>query len=186
VDGPSVPPSPFAATATVLPGTVVTLDLSSAGSAVTGTLDIFSDQPIAASATFRTALPSGGNAVFTAPAVFFASPTSVPPGSRGVFLAGTQNDAFSSVIQLTSTSPNPGDVTVNYIGADGKATGSRTVTVPPWGVVSLPGSPAGASTDLGRVDVVPAGGTSPFLIVLLRQDRQTRDTDVVLPLVVAK
>ena len=80
----------------------------------------------------------------------------------------------------------PGDVTVSFFGLDGASQGSRTVTVPPWGVVSLPGSPAGASTDLGRVDVVPAGGTSPFLIVLLRQDRQTRDTDVVLPLVVAK
>jgi len=186
VDGPALPPAAFLTTATVPPGTVATLDLSGADSMVTGTLDIFSDQPVAAFATFRTALPSGGNAVFTAPAVFFASPTAVSPGSRGVFLAATQNDAFSSTIQLTSTSPNPGDVTVNFTGADGTATGSRTVTVPPWGVVSLPGSLASAATDLGRVDVVPADGTTPFLMILLRQDRQTRDTDVILPLVVAK
>ena len=186
VDGPALPPAAFLTTATVPPGTVATLDLSGAGSMVTGTLDIFSDQPVAAFATFRTALPTGGNAVFTAPAVFFASPTAVSPGSRGVFLAATQNDAFSSTIQLTSTSPNPGDVTVNFTGADGTATGSRTVTVPPWGVVSLPGSLASAATDLGRVDVVPADGTTPFLMILLRQDRQTRDTDVILPLVVAK
>jgi hypothetical protein len=189
VDGPALPPAAFLATAAVPPGTVVTLDLSGAGttaSTVAGTLDIFSDQPVAAFATFRTALLSGGNAVFTAPAVFFASPTAVSPGSRGVFLAATQNGAFSSTIQLTSTSPNPGDVTVKFTGADGTATGSRTVTVPPWGVVSLPGSLAGAATDLGRVDVVPADGTTPFLMVLLRQDMQTRDTDVILPLVLAK
>jgi streptogramin lyase len=186
VDGPALSPAPFATTATVLPGTVATLDLSGAGAAVTGTLDVYSDQPVAAFATFRTTLPSGGSVVFTAPAVFFASPTGVSPGSRGVFLAAAQNDAFSSTLQLTSTSPNPGDVTVNFAGADGTATGSRTVTVPPWGVVSLPGSPAGAATDLGRVDVVPADGTTPFLMVLLRQDRKTNDTDVILPLVVAK
>jgi streptogramin lyase len=186
VDGPTLPPAAFAATTTVPPGTVATLDLSGAGGAVTGTLDIVSDQPVAAFATFRTALPSGGNAVFTAPAVFFASPTGISPGSRGVFLAATQNDAFSSTIQITSTSPNPGDVTVRFSGADGTATGSRTVTVPPWGVVSLPGSLAGAATDLGRVDVVPADGTTPFLTVLLRQDRQTGDIDVILPLVIAK
>ena len=186
VDGPAIPPAAFAATATVPPGTVATLDLSGAGGAVTGTLDISSDQPVAAFATFRTALPSGGNAAFAAPAVFFASPTAVPAGSRGVYLAATQNDAFSSTIQLTSTSSNPGDVTVNFTGADGTPLGSRTVTVPPWGVVSLPGSLAGAATDLGRVDVVPADGTTPFLVVLLRQDRQTRDTDLILPLVIPK
>jgi len=186
VDGPALPPSGFLLTATVAPGTVATLDLSGAGGAVAGTLDIASDQPVAAFATFRTALPSGGNAVFTAPAVSFASPSAVSPGSRGVFLAATQNDAFSSTIQVTSTSANPGDVTVKFIGADGTVQGSRTVTVPPFGVVSLPGSLAGAATDLGRVDVVPADGTTPFLMVLLRQDRQTRDTDVILPLVVAK
>ncbi len=186
VDGPVLPPAALAATATVPPGTVATLDLSDAGGAVAGTLDIFSNQPVAAFATFRATLLSGGSAVFTAPAVFFASPTAVSPGSRGVFLAATQNDAFSSTIQLTSTSPNPGDVTVNFVGADAKVTGSRTVTVPPWGVVSLTGSPAGAATDLGRVDVVPADGTTPFLMVLLRQDRRTRDTDVILPILVAK
>ena len=75
---------------------------------------------------------------------------------------------------------------MNYVGADGTLTGSRTLTVPAWGVVSLPGSLAGAATDLGRVDVVPADGTTPLLMVLVRQDRQTRDTDVILPLVLAK
>jgi hypothetical protein len=185
VDGPALPPSSFLSSATVPPGTVATLDLSGAGGTVAGTLDIFSDQPVAAFATFRTALPSG-NAIFTAPAVFFASSTAVSPGSRGVFLAATQNDAFSSTVRLTSTNANPGGVTVNYVGADGKLQGSRTVTVPPWGVVSLPGTLAGAAGDLGRVDVVPADGTTPFLAVLLRRDKQTGDTDVILPLVLAE
>ncbi len=48
---------------------------------------------------------------------------------------------------------------MNFTGADGTAVGSRTVTIPAWGVVSLPGWMAGASTDLGRVDLVPADGT---------------------------
>ena len=186
VDGPALPPGAFAATATVSPGTITTLDLSAPSVAAAGTLDIFSDQRVAAFATFRTALLPGGSAVFTAPAVFFASPTAVSPGSRGVFLAATENDSFSSTLQITSTSPSPGDVTVKFTGADGTVTGSRTVTIPPWGVVSLPATPAGAATDLGRVDVVPADGTTQFLMVLLRQDRRTRDTDVILPIVVAK
>ncbi|MEO8585808.1 MAG: hypothetical protein ABI584_06585 [Acidobacteriota bacterium] len=186
LDGPALPPAAFAVTATVAPGAVSALDLSGAGGMVTGTLDIFSDQPVAASATTRTGLASGGSAVYTAPAVFYASPTAVSPGSRGVFLAATENDGFASTIQLTSTSPDSGNATVNYVGADGTITGSRTVTVPPWGVVSLPGSLAGAATDLGRVDVVPADGATPFLMVLVRQDKQTRDTDVVLPMVTAR
>jgi streptogramin lyase len=185
VDGPALAPSGSLATATVPPGEVVTLDLGNPASA-TGTLDIWADQPVAAFATFRTTLLSGGNAVFTAPATFFASPSAISPGSRGVFLAATQNDAFSSTLQLTSTSPNPGDVTVRFTGADGTAVGSRTVTVPAWGAVSLPGWMPGASTDLGRIDLVPADGTTPFIAVLVRRDIKTRDTDVVLPLVIPK
>ena len=187
VDGPVLAPGGSLATATVPPGAVVTLDLGNpAGAAVTGTLDLNADQPVAAFSTFRTTLPSGGNVVFTAPATFFASPSAIPPGSRGVFLSATQNDAFSSTLQLTSTSPNPGDVTVSFTGADGIAVGSRTVTVPAWGAVSLSGWMSGASTDLGRVDLVPADGTTPFIAVLVRQDRTTRDTDVILPLVIPK
>ena len=187
VDGPVLAPGGSLATVTVPPGAVVTLDLGNpAGAAITGTLDINGDQPLAAFATFRTTLPSGGNVVFTAPATFFASPSAIPPGSRGVFLSATQNDAFSSTLQLTSTSPNPGDVTVSFTGADGTAIGSRTVTVPAWGAVSLPGWRSGASTDLGRVDLVPADGTTPFIAVLVRQDLKTRDTDVILPLVIPK
>jgi streptogramin lyase len=187
VDGPALAPGGSVTTATVPPGAVVTLDVGDpAGGAVTGTLDLASDRPVAGFATFRTALPAGGSAVFTAPATFFASPSAVPPGSRGVFLAAAQNDAFSSTIQLTSTSSSPGDVTVNFTAADGTAAGSRTVTVAPFGVVSLPGWISGAATDLGRVDVVPADGTTPFLTVLVRQDKKTRDADVLLPLVIAK
>ena len=44
----------------------------------------------------------------------------------------------------------------------------------------------GASTDLGRIDLVPADGTTPFIAVLVRQDLKTRDTDVILPLVIPK
>jgi hypothetical protein len=187
VDGPALAPGGSLATATVPPGAVVTLDLGNpAGAAVTGTLDINSDQPVAALGTFRTTVPSGGNVVFTAPATLFASRSAIPPGSRGVFLSATQNDAFSSTLQLTSTSPNPGDVTVSFTGSDGTAVGSRTVTVPAWGAVSLPGWMSGASTDLGRVDLVPADGTTPFIAVLVRQDLKTRDTDVILPLVIPK
>ena len=73
---------------------------------------------------------------------------------------------------------------MRFTGADGTAVGSRTVTVPPWGAVSLPGWMPGASTDLGRVDLVPADGATPFLAVLV--DLATRDTDVILPLVIPK
>ena len=75
---------------------------------------------------------------------------------------------------------------MRFTGADGTAVGSRTVTVPAWGAVSLPGWMSGASTDLGRVDLVPADGTTPFIAVLVRQDLKTRDTDVILPLVIPK
>ena len=153
---------------------------------VTGTLDLSSDVPIAAAATFRAPLASGGNVVFTAPATFFASPSAIPAGSRGVFLSATQNGAFSSTLQLTSTSPNPVAITVNFTGPDGTAVGSRTVTIPPWGAVSLPGWLPGASTDLGRVDLVPADGATPVIAVLVRQDLTTRDTDVLLPLVIPR
>jgi streptogramin lyase len=186
VDGPPAPGSGSLATATVPPGAVVTLDLGNPAGAVTGTLDINADQSVAAFATFRTSLPSGGNVVFTAPATFFASPSAIPAGSRGVFLSATQNDSFSSTLQLTSTSPNPGNVTVNFTGTDGAAVGSRTVTVPAWSTVSLPGWLSGASTDLGRVDLVPADGTTPFIAVLVRRDLRTRDTDVISPLVIPK
>ena len=101
---------------------------------MTGTLDLFSDQQIAADVTFRAPLASGGNVVYTAPATFFASASAVPPGSRGVFLATTQLDSVTSTIQLTSTSPNPGNVTVNFTGRrTGLAISSTTVTVPPLG-----------------------------------------------------
>ena len=75
---------------------------------------------------------------------------------------------------------------MKFTGADGTAVGSRTVTVPPSGAVSLPGWLAGAKTDLGRLDIVPADGTGPFLAVLVRQDLRTRDTDVIQPLVIPK
>ncbi|MGE5716766.1 MAG: hypothetical protein ACM369_08970 [Acidobacteriota bacterium] len=186
VAGPVLAPGGTLATTTVLAGAVVTLDLGNPAGADTGTLDVSADQPVAAFATFRTSLSTGGNVVFSAPATFFASPSAIPPGSRGVFLSATQNSAFSSTIQLTSTSPNPGVVTVNFTAADGTAAGNRTVTVPAWGTVSLPGWVAGSSTDLGRVDLVPADGTTPFVAVLVRQDLKTRDTDVILPLVIPK
>ncbi len=186
VDGPALAPGGPLATTTVPPGAVVTLDLGSPAAAATGTLDVAADQPVAAFATFRAALSSGGNVVFTSRAAFAASPSAIPSGSRGVFLSATQNDDFSSTLHLTSTSANPGDVTVKFTGADGTAVGSRTVTVPPSGAVSLPGWLAGAKTDLGRLDVVPADGTGPFLAVLVRQDLRSRDTDVIQPLVIPK
>jgi hypothetical protein len=186
VDGSATLPGGALTSVAVPPGAVATLDVGNpSDAAVTGTLDLFSDVQIAAAATFRTPLASGGNVVFTAPATFFGSLSAIPPGSRGVFLSATQNGAFSSTLQLTSTSPNPGNITVNFTGPDGTAVGSRTVTVPAWGVVSLPGWMSGATADLGRIDLVPAAGTTPFIAVLLRQDLATRDTDVIFPLVIS-
>ena len=187
VYGPATLPGGTLTSVMVPPGAVATLDVGNpSDAAVTGTLDLFSDVQIAAAATFRVPLASGGNVVYTAPATFFASPSAVPTGSRGVFLATTQLDTVTSTIQLASTSPNPGNVTVNFTAKDGTAISSKTVTVPPWGVVSLPGWSPGAAIDLGRIDVVPADGTTPFLVVLVRQDKQTLDTDVILPLVIPK
>ncbi|MGZ6987703.1 MAG: Vgb family protein, partial [Thermoanaerobaculia bacterium] len=177
VYGPATLPGGALTSVVVPPGAVATLDVGNPSDpAVTGTLDLFSDLQIAAAATFRKPLASGGNVIYTAPATFFASPTAVPAGSRGVFLATTQLDTVTSTIQLTSTSPNPGNVTVNFTAKDGTAISSSTVTVPPWGVVSLPGWSPGAAIDLGRADLIPADGTTPFLAVLVRQDRQTLDT----------
>ena len=187
VDGNAKPPGGALTSVVVPPGAVATLDVGSPSDAVvTGTLDLSSDVPIAAAATYRAPLASGGNLVFTAPATFFASPSAIPAGSRGIFLSATQNGAFSSTLQLTSTSPNPVAITVNFTGPDGTAAGSRTVTIPPWGAVSLPGWLPGASTDLGRVDLVPADGATPVIAVLVRRDLTTRDTDVLLPLVVPR
>jgi len=187
VPGPAALPGGALTSVVVPPGAVATLVVGNPSDApATGTLDLVSDVQIGAAATFRKPLASGGNVVYTAPATFFASPSAVPTGSRGVFLAATQNGAFSSTLQFTSTSPDRCDVKVNVTGADGTVAGSVTVTVPPWGVVSLPGWMSGASTDLGRIDVVPADGTTPFLAVLVRQDKQTLDTDVIRPLVIPK
>jgi hypothetical protein len=187
VYGPATLPGGALTSVVVPPGAVATLDVENpSDAAVTGTLDLFSDVQIAAAATFLAPLASGGNVVYTAPATFFASPSAVPTGSRGIFLAATQNGAVSSTLQFTSTSPNPGNVTVNFTAKDGTAISSSIVTVPPWGVVSLPGWSPGAAIDLGRIDVVPADGTTPFLVVLVRQDNQTRDVDVQLPVVIPK
>ncbi len=108
------------------------------------------------------------------------------PGSRGVFLSATANDAFTSTLQLVNAGFDPASVTVTFTAADGTAAGTQAVSLAPLAVVNLPAWPSGQTTDMGRVDVTPADGSAPVLALLARRDRVSQDTDAIFPFVVPK
>ncbi|HTS00957.1 MAG TPA: hypothetical protein VMN04_00390, partial [Thermoanaerobaculia bacterium] len=167
-------------TVTAPAGGVVSVDLG-AGLPAQGTLDLSSDQSVAAFATYRQGVAAGGTAGYGVAAQQLGS--AIPSGSRGVFLCATANGAFDSTLQLVNPTFEDGSATVTFTASDGTAVGSQTVPVPALGVVSLPAWPSGQTTDMGRVDVVPATSTA-VLATLLRHDRVSQDTDAVAPLVV--
>ena len=182
-DGLPVPPSQPIGSVTVPAGGVVSVDLG-AGAPAQGTVDLASDQSVAAFATYRIPSPGGGTAGYGVAAQQLAS--AVSPGSRGVFLAATANDAFDSTLQLVNSGFSAASVTVSFTAADGTAAGSRTVAVPAQGVVAVPGWAAGQTTDMGRVDVTPADSSAPVFAALLRRDRVSQDTDTIFPFVIPK
>ncbi len=183
---PGAPAAPGQAigSVTVPAGAVVSVDLG-AGAAAQGALDLSSDQNVAAFASYRRPLGSGGTAGYGVAAQQVAA--AIPAGSRGVFVSSTVNDAFTSTLQLVNMGFDPAAVTVAFTNADGTdAGGAQTVTLPAQGVVNLPGWPAGQTTDAGRVDVTPADGSPAVLAILARRDRVSQDTDAISPFVVPK
>ena len=178
---PALPSQPLA-TATVPPSATVTIDLS--GPAAQGALDLSSDLNVASFATYRRPAATDGNVLWSVAGQGLSG--AVTPGSRGVFLASTVNDAFTSTLQLVNEGFDPASVTVTYTAADGTAAGTQAVSLAAQGVVNLPAWPSGQTTDMGRVDVTSADGSAPVLALLARRDRVSQDTDAVLPLVVPK
>jgi hypothetical protein len=193
-DGSTAPtPGVPMTTVTVAGGKVVTLAdvLALLGvDRTAGTLDVLCpDQPVVAFARVRANAASGGTFGYGTPGQ--QASDAIAAGSRGVFLAATDNgyDVMQSDLHLTNLSDQPADVTLNLTDADGTAAGTRTVTLPPGEtrfIASVWYSIAGSSTDFGRVDVVPADGAGPVLATLLRQDRMSGDVDALLPQVLPK
>jgi len=155
-----------------------------------GTLDVSSDGPLFVFARVWAQADGGGS--FGYGTAGQTNAALIAPGSRGVFIAATDNapDGFSSDLTLVnSDAGNPATVAVNAAGADGKPAGSQTVTLGPGEVRVLAGAfsvVAGSSADIGRLDVVPADGSPGIFATLLRRDARTGDTDALLPFVIAK
>jgi hypothetical protein len=173
----------------VPPGKVVTLvDVLAASGldGVTGTLELSSDRPVNAFIRVYAAAPEGGAVGFGA-----APFAPVAAGSRGVFLAATDNgqDVTQSDLWLANLSDAPAAVTVNLTATDGSAAGSKTVALAPREVRVLEtawSSIAGNGTDIGRLDVVPADGAGPVATTLLRWDKKTLDADPLVPFVLPR
>jgi virginiamycin B lyase len=170
------------------PGKVLTLvDVLAASGldGVAGSLEIASDRPVNAFARVYAAEGDGTVGFGAAP---FAS---VPAGSRGVFLAATDNgsDVMQSDLWLANLSDAPAEVTVNATAADGTAAGSKTITLAAREVSVLAAawlSIAGTGADIGRLDVVPADGAGPVATTLQRWDKKTLDADALTPFVIPK
>jgi hypothetical protein len=193
-DGSSAPtPGVPMTTVTVPAGKVVALTdaLSLFGvDRTAGTLDVLSPgQPVVAFARVRANAVSGGTYGYGTPGRQDAD--GIAAGSRGVFLATTDNgyDVMQSDLHLTNLSDQPATVTLNLTDANGTAAGTRTVTVPPGEtrfIATVWYTIAGYGTDYGRVDIVPADGSGPVLATLLRQDRTSGDVDALLPQILPK
>ncbi len=185
-DGVPVPPVPLPPV-TVPPGQVVTLvDLlapTGLASAV-GALEISADQPVFAFA--RTYASDGGGGSY---GYGSAAAAAISAGSRGVFPNVTENGSFASDLVLLNQSNAAAAVTVNLASADGSSAGSLSLTLASREVRLVPSVwrvIAGAPTDLGRLDVVPADGAGPVAAALLRSDRKTLDADALIPFVIPR
>ena len=154
-----------------------------------GVLVIESDKPVYAYARMSASAQEGGSFGFGFAGV--RGGDAVAPGSRGVFLATTDNgyDVIESTLQLTNPTDAPATVTLNFTEADGVAAGTRDVTLQPKEVRSIPTvwySTIGYGSDFGRLDVVPATDSAVVFATLLRRDNKTGDVDAVLPHLMAK
>lgn len=185
----SAPPSGTlpSAQVTVPAGQVVTLTdpLGSLLGLTTaaGILDVLSDQPVSVFARVHGSDPSGGTFGYGLSGKL--SSAAVSGGTRGVFLADTDNgyDVIQSDLLLANISDTSTTVTLNLTGTDGNSAGTHDYALAPKEVryVATPWfSIAGYGTDIGRLDVVPSG-TAYVFATLLRQDRKTGDTDAILP-----
>jgi streptogramin lyase len=153
-----------------------------------GILDVSSDQPVSVFATVRGSDPSGGTYGYGLAGKI--STTAVPAGSRGVFLAATDNgwNVIQTDLLLANISDVATTVTLNLTNAYGVSAGTRDYALGPKEIryVSAPWySIAGYGTDAGRIDVLPSGTASVFA-TLLRKDLKTGDTDAILPAVTTK
>lgn len=182
------PPGPVSLPAITVPaGQVVSLPdlLATAGSGpLIGALDISSDQPVHAFARVLGSVDGGGSFGLGASA---AAP--VASGSKGVFLGLADNAASQSDLVLINQGAVSASVTVNLFGADGGAAGSTAVDLAPNEVRFIPSVwplLAGASTDLGRLEVIPADGAGPVSATLVRSDRLTLDADAIVPFVIPR
>ncbi len=186
--GAAPPPSPVSLPAVTVPaGQVVSLPdiLATVGpSPLVGALDLSSDQPVHAFARVLGSASGGGS-------WGLGSSAAVPvvSGSKGVFLSLADNAAFESDLVLINQGALSASVTVNLFGADGGAAESTVVVLAPNEVRFIPSVwplMAGASTDLGRLEVVPADGAGPVLATLVRSDRVTLDADALTPFVIPR
>jgi sugar lactone lactonase YvrE len=179
------PAAPSAGTFTVPAGRVVTLgDVLGTLQAAPGTgyLELASSAAVDSFARVTAGAAGGGTFGYGVPPVTGADV--VAPGSRGVFISVGQDAALRSDLELVNQTDVASTVALALFDAAGAAAGTKTVTVPPHTSLAIENvwtSAGGATTDLGRLDVVPADGSGAVLAVLLRQDRLTGDADPVLP-----
>jgi hypothetical protein len=169
-------------TSTVPAGHVVSLAdiLANVGPGpLVGALDLFSDQPLDAFARVLGSVNGGGSwglGSSQAPAI--------PAAFKAVFLGLADNAAFESDLVLINQGAASASVTVNLFAADGSAAGSTVLVLAPREVRFVPSvwpTLAGASADLGRLEVIPADGAGPVSTTLVRTDRRTLDADALVP-----
>jgi hypothetical protein len=156
--------------------------------AAAGILDVSSDQPVSVFARVHGSDLSGGTFGYGLSGKLPAA--AVPGGSRGVFLADTDNgwNVIQTDLLLANISDVATTVTLNLTTSEGNSAGTRDYALAAKEVrfVSTPWfSIAGFGTDMGRLDVVPSG-TASVLATLLRKDMKTGDTDAILPAVTTK
>lgn len=183
---PSPIPVPLPS-ATVPAGQVVSLPdiLAAVGPGpLVGALDLSSDQPVHAFARVLGSASGGGTW-----GLGLSAFVPVASGSKAVFLGLADNASFESDLVLINQGAGSASVTVNLFGADGGAAGSTVVVLAPNEVRFIPSVwplLTGASTDLGRLEVVPADGVGPVSSTLVRSDRVTLDADALTPFVIPR
>ena len=149
-----------------------------------GALDISSDQPVHAFARVLGSVSGGGSWGLGS-----SSAAAVASGSKAVFLDLADNAAFESDLVVINQGAGTASVTVNLFGADGSTAGSTVLALAPGEVRFVPSVwplLAGGSTDLGRLEVVPADGSGPVSTTLVRSDRLTLDADALVPFVLPR
>lgn len=177
---------------TVPPGQVVSLpDVLGRNlgvSSLSGSLAVVSDKHVDAFARVTTTSAAGRYGFGIAA---LAGGESAAAGSRGVFIAATDNGfgVVQSDLVLTNPTYDPATVTLNATSADGAVTKSMDITLVGKEVRILPAAfytVAGFGQDVGRLDVVPATGSASVFATLLRTDLRTGDVDAMLPFIIPK